>query len=55
MVRLESAALLTLSERRRQIRRQRRVRTVREWCGLCVIGLAGVWLAVFAAVALVAR
>jgi hypothetical protein len=55
MIRIESAARLTLSERRRQIRRQRRVRTMREWCELLVIGLAGIWLAAFAAVALVAR
>ena len=55
MVRIDSASRLSLSQRRRQIRRQRRFQAVREWGGLAAVGLSGIWLAAFAAVALVAR
>ena len=44
-----------LAVRRRQLRRQRRFMAVREWIGLVVVGIAGVWFAAFATVAVVAR
>lgn len=55
MMRVEPAAGLSLSQRRRQLRRHRRLRAVREWGSLAIVGLAGLGLAVLAAAALVAR